>query len=236
MTSDDGGLTWEDPVRVSVSSPHGPNRLANGDLAYLGKTVAPGELGQVMNTGSIGLVRSSDNGRTWTAQSSVPLPDGLDVECFHEPHVVELGRRTPARPDSLRSEPPRLRQPPARPDRLPDVPDDFQRWREDLEQGGDHGNSTAPRLTCYDIRAVRPRHDLWLPRAALRGSGDAQPRRRRHLASTTMSSATTGLISDLGYPSSVELTDGSILTVYYQRPRSVEDKCALLWSRWRLPV
>ena len=40
---------------------------------------------------------------------------------------------------------------------------------------------------------------------------------------------------DLGYPSSVELNDVSILTVYYQRPNSVDDKCALLWSRWRLP-
>ena len=40
---------------------------------------------------------------------------------------------------------------------------------------------------------------------------------------------------DLGYPSSVELEDGSILTVYYQKIRSSEEKCSLLWSRWRLP-
>jgi hypothetical protein len=40
---------------------------------------------------------------------------------------------------------------------------------------------------------------------------------------------------DLGYPSSVELGDGSILTVYYQKPASVEDQCGLLWTRWRLP-
>ena len=40
---------------------------------------------------------------------------------------------------------------------------------------------------------------------------------------------------DLGYPSSVELDDGSILTVYYQRPSSVDDKCSLLWTRWRMP-
>ena len=40
---------------------------------------------------------------------------------------------------------------------------------------------------------------------------------------------------DLGYPASVELPDGSILTVYYQKPEKTTDKCAFLWSRWRLP-
>ena len=40
---------------------------------------------------------------------------------------------------------------------------------------------------------------------------------------------------DLGYPSSIELDDGSILTMYYQKPASKTDKCALLWSRWSLP-
>ena len=40
---------------------------------------------------------------------------------------------------------------------------------------------------------------------------------------------------DLGYPSSVELADGSLLTMYYQKIESSEEKCSLLWSRWRLP-
>jgi len=39
---------------------------------------------------------------------------------------------------------------------------------------------------------------------------------------------------DLGYPSSVELADGSVFTVYYQQDR-VGGQCALLWTRWFLP-
>ena len=39
---------------------------------------------------------------------------------------------------------------------------------------------------------------------------------------------------DLGYPSSVELADGSVFTVYYQQER-VGGECALLWTRWFLP-
>jgi hypothetical protein len=41
--------------------------------------------------------------------------------------------------------------------------------------------------------------------------------------------------ADLGYPASVELDDGSILTVYYQKLASVQEKCSLLWTRWKLP-
>ncbi len=44
-----------------------------------------------------------------------------------------------------------------------------------------------------------------------------------------------GLDDDLGYPSTVELGDGSLVSVYYQKAAAGE-KCSLLWSRWRLPV
>ena len=40
---------------------------------------------------------------------------------------------------------------------------------------------------------------------------------------------------DLGYPASVELLDGDIFTVYYQKVNNSNEKCSLLWSRWRLP-
>ena len=41
--------------------------------------------------------------------------------------------------------------------------------------------------------------------------------------------------TDLGYPASVEMDDGSLFTVYYQKQESAEEKCSLLWSRWQLP-
>ena len=233
-TSDDGGLTWNDPVRVPVSSPHGPNRRANGDLVYLGKTVASDEIGKVMNAGSIGLIRSSDGGLSWAAQGYVPLPDGLDVECFHEPHVVELGdgrllglvRYDPNHHDYHNRQPGQT---------------DFQMCQALSDDGGKtwstaevmdfHGSpphllrhSSGVLVTTYGyrekpygIRAMLSQDDgeTWRYDNILRDDGPHP---------------------DLGYPSSVELGDGSILTVYYQRPRTVEDKCALLWSRWRLPA
>jgi len=40
-------------------------------------------------------------------------------------------------------------------------------------------------------------------------------------------------MTDLGYPASVELSDGSILTIYYQK---VDDdpQCSILYTKWRL--
>ena len=39
---------------------------------------------------------------------------------------------------------------------------------------------------------------------------------------------------DLGYPASVELPDGSIMTIYYQYIPG-QEKSSILWSRWNLP-
>ena len=38
---------------------------------------------------------------------------------------------------------------------------------------------------------------------------------------------------DLGYPSTVELEDGSLMTVYYQKYES-DKKCSILYTKWRL--
>ncbi len=233
MTSDDGGLTWDEPVRVPVSSPHGPNRLANGDLVYLGKTVAPDEIGQVMNTGSIGLIRSGDGGRTWTALSSVPLPDGLDEEYFHEPHVVELGdgrllgliRYDPNHHDYGNRQPGQT---------------DFQMCQT-ISNGGGKTWSTAEVMDFHGSPPHLLRHSSGVlvttygcrerPYGirAMVGQDDGETWSYDYILRDD------GPHPDLGYPSSVELGDGSILTVYYQQPRGVDDKCALLWSRWRLP-
>ena len=233
-TSDDGGLTWDEPVRVAVSSPHGPNRLANGDLVYLGKTVASDEIGKVMNGGSIGLIRSSDGGRSWTPQGSVPLPEGVDVECFHEPHVVELSdgrllglvRYDPNHHDYGNRQPGQT---------------DFQMCQSFSSDGG----KTWSRAAVMDFYGSPP-HLLRHSSGVLIVSYGYREQPYGIRAMLSLNDGETwcydyvlrddGPHPDLGYPSSVELDDGSILTVYYQHPRSVDDKCALLWSRWELPT
>ena len=38
---------------------------------------------------------------------------------------------------------------------------------------------------------------------------------------------------DLGYPSTVELDDGSLISVYYQKYED-DKKCSILYTKWRL--
>ena len=40
--------------------------------------------------------------------------------------------------------------------------------------------------------------------------------------------------SYFGWPSTAELDDGSLYTAYYQKV-TLEEKCSLLGSRWKLP-
>jgi hypothetical protein len=40
--------------------------------------------------------------------------------------------------------------------------------------------------------------------------------------------------SDLGYPATVELKDGSLLTVYYQK-ETQDGPCVIMQSIWQLP-
>ena len=40
-------------------------------------------------------------------------------------------------------------------------------------------------------------------------------------------------VTDQGYPSTVELSNGDLLTAYYQRCPG-DDYCSIMWSRWSL--
>ncbi|HOS44271.1 MAG TPA: sialidase family protein, partial [Armatimonadota bacterium] len=88
MLSDDRGATWSAPIRVPVSAPHGPIRLRDGSLLYLGKRYVTGW--SEMEYGGIVAARSTDGGRTWTERGSVPLYPHTAAGSYHEPHAVEL--------------------------------------------------------------------------------------------------------------------------------------------------
>jgi sialidase-1 len=81
--STDGGHSWEPPVRMVASSPHGTTALSNGDLLHIGwvhdKKFEP-----------LVVERSNDDGRSWQVFSRIPLPDDLGERGYlGEPHVAE---------------------------------------------------------------------------------------------------------------------------------------------------
>ena len=231
--SADGGDLWSDPIRVPVTAPHGPIRLCDGGLLYFGKEYGRTFAEFSSGSGRIMAIRSDDGGHTWRDLGAVPIYPGTDDVNYHEPHVVELpsGKLIGA----IRVE----------------------------EYGGSEALTRAG-VTPFSIMTTASLDggQTWTPATPLNFHG-SPPHLLRHSSGVLVMSygyrrepygervalsydkGTTwqpdyilhdhGPDGDLGYPASVELADGGILTVYYQKPGRREDKCALLYSKWRLP-
>jgi sialidase-1 len=82
LRSTDSGLTWSQPYRVPVTSPHGVIVLRNGRLLYPGKKY-PDPLG------AVGICESKDDGLSWRWLSTIPTRAGDDAKNYHELHGVE---------------------------------------------------------------------------------------------------------------------------------------------------
>ncbi|WP_372720525.1 sialidase family protein [Novipirellula sp.] len=82
IRSTDGGITWSERYPTIVNSPHGPTQLADGRLLYAGKQLWTKER-------KIGVSQSSDDGASWQWLSEIPTRDGDSVQNYHELHAIE---------------------------------------------------------------------------------------------------------------------------------------------------
>ncbi len=231
--SRDRGESWDLPVRVCLTAPHGPIVLADGRFLFFGK----GDLSRLGDTteleAGIGAMVSSDCCTHWAALGTVPLAEGTDETNYYEPHVVQ-------------------------------IEGDHLLGLIRIQNGEEEGRLEGLGIESFSMAQTRSRDGgvSWSRAEPLNFHG-SPPHLFRHSSGTLvcvygyrlepfgermMLSADEGETwsynwilrddgpdRDLGYPSSVELADGSIFTVYYQKISSSEEKCSLLWSRWRLP-
>ena len=206
LRSVDGGMTWSAPYRVPLNSPHGPVALSGGRLLYAGKQLwSPGK--------KVGVCESTDDGRTWRWLSDIPARTGDTVEEYHELHAVEAGDgriivhlRNHNRQNSgetLQCESPDG----GRNWTLPHpigiwgLPSHLLRLRDSRIL-----MSYGYRRTPFGIRAsISSDHGRTWARQIILSSDGAGP--------------------DLGYPSTVELKDNQLVTVWYESlkdsPRAV---------------
>jgi Neuraminidase (sialidase) len=82
IRSTDGGVTWSARYPVPVNSPHGPIQLADGRVLYAGKELWAKE-------SRIGVCESQDDGQTWTWLATIPTRPGDHAREYHELHAVE---------------------------------------------------------------------------------------------------------------------------------------------------
>jgi len=82
LRSTDGGLNWSAPYRVPMMAPHGPVVTHSGRLIYAGVEY-PGPRRRV------GLWESKDDGLTWQWTGAIPPRASDNPDNFHELHAVE---------------------------------------------------------------------------------------------------------------------------------------------------
>ena len=228
MLSTDSGKTWTRPVRVPTSAPHGGIQLKDGRILVVGVQSAAtrGEFPEKEphRAGKLDarhvIAESTDGGRSW--RERLMYPDGAWKSCGAcEPHLIE------ARDGTLRC---------------------LFRWQEGaahLLQAESHDGGrtwSVPKETTVDgypphllrladgrilLTYARRKKDDYGEFAAVSSDDGCtwQACGEIKLAS--------GGEQDLGYPSSCQLEDGSILTVYYQRAKP-EAPHSLMGTKWRI--
>jgi Neuraminidase (sialidase) len=213
LRSTDSGVSWSTPYRVPLNSPHGPVALSDGRLLYVGKDLWGG--------GRVGVCESTDDGVNWRWLAAIPARTGDDGSAYHELHAVEAKRgrivvhirnhNKANAGETLQSE----------------SADGGKTWAEPHAIGV--WGLPSHLLKLRDGRLVMTYGYRRMPFGNLaRVSADA---------GATWSSPFTisddGASGDLGYPSTVELSDRSLLTVWYEL-RSGSTQAILRQRRWKV--
>ncbi len=224
--SEDGGRTWGLPVNTIVSSPHGPIELRDGRLLYLGLTALQGtaQLPKPAPERRMAAAESRDDGRTWRVVGYVPVPEGVPVEGFSELHAVETAAGKLV--GMLRRD---------------WEPGAGYLWQTESEDAGKtwsvpHQTRLWGRpphlLRLHDGRLLASygyRREPFGARACLSPDGGKTWDVAHEIV--LRDDAPNG---DLGYASSVQLDEATVLTVYYQTERAGEKTC-VMGTRWKLP-
>ena len=215
LRSTDGGKTWSPPIATIVNSPHGPTQLKDGRLLYVGKELWKDE-------GKIGVAESKDDGLSWTWLSDIPTRQGDVVKGgYHELFAIETddGRII----TQIRNH------------NKPDVGSTLQCESSD-------GGKTWTVPKSIDVWGL-PSHLLKLKdgRFVMTYGYRRKPFGNQARVSTDqgrtwgepLTISADGEAGDLGYPSTVELADGTLLTVWYEFQKAA-GKAVLRQAKWKI--
>lgn len=213
LRSVDGGLTWGARYRVPVSSPHGPVALTDGRVLYAGKAL--------WEDGRVGICESTDDGISWQWLATITPREGDNPKEYHELHAVEAadGRLI----CQLRNH---------------NNPNNRETLQCESRDGG--RTWTVPRsigvwgLPSHLLRLKDNR--LLMSYGYRRRPFGVQVRVSEDHGSSWGEPITLtddGISGDLGYPSTVQCADGSLVTVWYE-VLGGSPLAQLRQARWKL--
>jgi hypothetical protein len=216
IRSEDGGLNWSPAYRVPLNSPHGPVNLTDGRLFYAG--VALWEQGR-----KVGTSFSTDDGKTWSPLAELPVRPGDDASNYHELHAVEAadGRlivqirnhNAVNKGETLQTH----------------STDGGKSWAEPYAIGVWGLPSHLLRLSDNRLLMSYGHRRAPLGNQARLSSDNGQTWSDPIIFH---GDATSG---DLGYPSTVEVSPGKLVTVWYEKLKD-SPLAQLRMARWELPL
>ena len=214
IRSTDGGITWSGRYSTIVNSPHGPTQLSDGRLLYAGKKLWH-------EGGEIGVCESRDDGKSWQWLAGIPTRPGDNHKDYHELHAIEgaEGRLIVHIRNHNKAD-----------------------HRETLQSESKDGGKTwsMPRsIGVWGLPSflTRLRDGRLLMSYGHRRKPFGNQARVSDDHGKSWSEPVIisgdGASGDLGYPSTVELADGTLLTVWYEQLAS--SKFAVLrQAHWKL--
>jgi sialidase-1 len=214
IRSTDGGVTWSARYPVPINSPHGPIQLKDGRVLYAGK-----ELWK--NEHRIGVCESQDDGQTWSWLATIPTRPGDKAGEYHELHAVECADGTLLA--QVRNHNPA---------------NAGETLQSESTDGGKSWSIPHP-IGVWGL----PSHLLRMQDGRLLMS---YGHRRRPFGNQARLSHDNGkswsapmiisqdaLSGDMGYPSTVECQDGSLVTVWYELMKD-SPNAQLRQAKWHI--
>lgn len=214
IRSTDGGVTWSARYSSLVNSPHGPFPVADGRLLYAGAELWS-------KPRRVGVAESVDDGQTWRWLADIPVRSGDDSAQYHELHgvacedgriVVQIRNHNPANAN------------------------------ETLQTESSDGGKSWSVPRAIGVWGL-PSHLLRLRDGRLLMTYGHRRPPFGNQARVSLDGGRTwsepvvisgdGMGGDLGYPSTVELGDGSLLTVWYEVMKA-SPRAVLRQARWQL--
>jgi hypothetical protein len=220
LRSTDGGVTWSARQRLPLHSPHGPTQLRDGRLLYPG-------IARWLPEPKMGVCESKDDGKTWTWLADIPNRPGdklvendgrfnyielSALDCDHGRIICQIRNRNKA--------------------------NEGETLQTESTDGGRSWNHPHP-IGVWGM----PSHLLRLKdgRILMTYGHRRKPFGNQARVSTdegaTWSEAMVlsedGAGFDLGYPSTVQLNDGLLVTVWYEK-FAANPRAQLRQARWEL--
>jgi hypothetical protein len=214
IRSTDGGVNWSARFDCLVNSPHGPVQLSGGRLLYAGKELWKDDRRN-------GVCESTDDGQTWKWLAEIPTRKGDDPREYHELHAVETAKGRLL--VHIRNH-------------------NKMNAQETLQSESDDGGKTWTEPHSIGVWGY-PSHLLRLRDGRLLMSYGHRRKPIGNLArvsddhgqtwSDPLTISDDAISGDLGYPSTVELDDGTLVTVWYEVMKDAK-LAVLRQARWRI--